>query len=638
MPVIDIRRPAKIVNGLVQQTYQFYNEETNSLEFRTQLIEDSEERSISNSIEIVQSGGSANLFIENISNQLASGKIDYTISNTYNRRSLSVYYNGLNVSSDITEVRTNGSYNSFTFKTEYASFISENDIIIISYSKGSTESESQESESSNQGSSLSKSDFSVSNLAAGASSLAYDSSSGTFSYIPPDLSGYITGISGLNISELTNDSGYITGISGLNISELTNDSGLITLTDISISTQAAGESGLSYNNSNGVLSFTPPDLSSYITGISGLNISDLTNDSGFITGISGLNISELTNDSGYITAISGLNISDLTNDSGFIDLTDISVSLQPAGISNLSYNSLSGVLAFTPPDLSSYITGISGLNISDLTNDSGYITGVSGLNISDLTNDSGYITEISGLNISDLTNDSGYITEISGLNISNLTNDSGYITGISGLNISDLTNDSGYIDLTDISVSTQPVGDSALSYNNVNGVLTFTPPDLSSFLTSSGLTENRIAFANSSGGLQDSANLTFDGSSLDLSGSLKISSGVYESFSEKSGESTHDCSNGHIFYHDGLSSNFSVNLTNLDMDIGIAANITLVIDQGSSAYKPSSISVNGGSSLTINWEGGSSPSGNSNKIDVFSFSILRNSSTYIVLGQMVSFG
>lgn len=106
--------------------------------------------------------------------------------------------------------------------------------------------------------------------------------------------GYLTTISGLNISLLNNDSNYLTSISGLNISLLTNDSG-------------------------------------YLTSISGLNISLLTNDSGYITGISGLNISDLTNDSGYITGLawseiggdqSDINISGFTNDSGFI--TDLS--------------------------------------------------------------------------------------------------------------------------------------------------------------------------------------------------------------------------------------------------------------------------------------------------------------------------
>jgi hypothetical protein len=44
--------------------------------------------------------------------------------------------------------------------------------------------------------------------------------------------------------------------------------------------------------------------------------------------------------------------------------------------------------------------------------------------------------------------------------------------------------DAGGIEYTDLSVTTNPAGTAALSYNNANGVFTYTPPDLSSYLTS----------------------------------------------------------------------------------------------------------------------------------------------------------
>lgn len=49
---------------------------------------------------------------------------------------------------------------------------------------------------------------------------------------------------------------------------------------------------------------------------------------------------------------------------------------------------------------------------------------------------------------------------------------------------SDLVNDSGFLLLTDLSVTTAAPGTASLSYNNINGVFTYTPPDLSSYLTS----------------------------------------------------------------------------------------------------------------------------------------------------------
>ena len=49
-------------------------------------------------------------------------------------------------------------------------------------------------------------------------------------------------------------------------------------------------------------------------------------------------------------------------------------------------------------------------------------------------------------------------------------------------NFSNLNDDK--VELTDLSVTTNSAGSAALSYNNTTGVFTYTPPDLSSYLTS----------------------------------------------------------------------------------------------------------------------------------------------------------
>lgn len=64
----------------------------------------------------------------------------------------------------------------------------------------------------------------------------------------------------------------------------------------------------------------------------------------------------------YLTSISGLNISQLTNDSGYITSAALSPYLTAT------------VAAATYQPIGSYLTSISGLNISQLTNDSGFIT------------------------------------------------------------------------------------------------------------------------------------------------------------------------------------------------------------------------------------------------------------------------
>ena len=60
--------------------------------------------------------------------------------------------------------------------------------------------------------------------------------------------------------------------------------------------------------------------------------------------------------------------------------------------------------------------------------------------------------------------------------------DGANITGISTSNITNYSGGGGGIALTDLSVSTASVGTAALSYNNSNGVFSYTPPDLSGFV------------------------------------------------------------------------------------------------------------------------------------------------------------
>ena len=53
-------------------------------------------------------------------------------------------------------------------------------------------------------------------------------------------------------------------------------SGGIALTDLSVTTNSVGTAALTYTNSTGVFTYTPPDLSGYLTSISGQSIEDLS--------------------------------------------------------------------------------------------------------------------------------------------------------------------------------------------------------------------------------------------------------------------------------------------------------------------------------------------------------------------------
>jgi hypothetical protein len=65
--------------------------------------------------------------------------------------------------------------------------------------------------------------------------------------------------------------------------------GGIALTDLSVSTAAAGTSAFAYNNGTGVFTFTPPDLSGYLTSIPAQSFTSLT---GKPTTISGYGITD----------------------------------------------------------------------------------------------------------------------------------------------------------------------------------------------------------------------------------------------------------------------------------------------------------------------------------------------------------
>ena len=120
---------------------------------------------------------------------------------------------------------------------------------------------------------------------------------------------------------------------------------------------------------------------------------------------------------------------------------------------------------------------------------------------------------------------------------------------------------------------------------------------------------------------------------------IKINDGVHEKFQTKAdatGVVTHDCSSGHIFYHTSADANWTANFTNLNLTAGYATAITLVIAQGGTGYYPSAVQISG-SAQTLNWQGNATPTPSTNRTDVVTFSIINNSGTYTVLGQLTGF-
>ena len=126
---------------------------------------------------------------------------------------------------------------------------------------------------------------------------------------------------------------------------------------------------------------------------------------------------------------------------------------------------------------------------------------------------------------------------------------------------------------------------------------------------------------------------------VQVAGILKIDDGVHEQFQAKAdatGVVTHDCSSGHIFYHTSPDANWTANFTNLNLSTTYATSITLIIVQGATGYYPSAVQI-AGSAQTINWQGNVNPTVSTSRTDVVTFSIINNSGTYTVLGQLTGF-
>lgn len=125
--------------------------------------------------------------------------------------------------------------------------------------------------------------------------------------------------------------------------------------------------------------------------------------------------------------------------------------------------------------------------------------------------------------------------------------------------------------------------------------------------------------------------------SLIVDGRLDVSE-IRESVSSVSistGTLTCDYNNGCIFYiasMSGVSANFTVNITNIPTDNNYAMTISIIVNQSSTGYYPSTLQI-GGNGQSIKWVNDSAPSVNANKLDVYNFTLIRISDSWVVLGS-----
>jgi len=106
------------------------------------------------------------------------------------------------------------------------------------------------------------------------------------------------------------------------------------------------------------------------------------------------------------------------------------------------------------------------------------------------------------------------------------------------------------------------------------------------------------------------------------------------------GTVAHNCLTQNIFYHNSIDGNFDVDLVNFTLDPLYGTAITIILNQGNTAYSINEVRINGTTS-TVYWIGGIIPDGNPDLQDVISLSIINKSTTatdFVVYGQQISFG
>ena len=292
------------------------------------------------------------------------------------------------------------------------------------------------------GGGLQLADLSVTTNAAGTAALAYNTGTGVFSYTPPDLSAVSTDLTAFSVGS---------------------------------NATASGGGGLAYSNSTGVFTYTPPDLSSYLTGV----------------------------------AVN--------------DLTDVSVNSPVLG-HVLKYNGASWENAAPAPTLSNIADAGYGV---DITGKAALTDGI------DIDSGGSINASLCSLDFTSCTINFGSST-ISGLqstinagvdvHLNKSTATSGQVLSWDGSDYDWVAAAQGIV-LSDISVTTNAAGTAALSYDNVTGVFSYTPPNISSFITLGSLSVGSPQTASGDGAISyNSVNGVFSYTPPDLSAHLTTSS------------------------------------------------------------------------------------------------------------------
>lgn len=492
--------------------------------------------------------------------------------------------------------------------------------------------------------------------ATGGGSLSYNNTTGVFTFRPANLSSYLTGITG---SQVTTALGYTP----------------IQLSSLSVNSAVANSqfSTLSYNPATGVFNFVPFQLAAATTAtLGGVKVdgTTITINNGVITAVGGggggggsgtvnaglasalafypsngstvddlsnvfwisgsntLNVVGTVQGTNLVGAITSLQVTDAL---GYIPTQlssfNIANGATSSFYSSLVYDQTSGTFTYSPFALAAASTTVLG-GIKVGTGLS--IDGLQKLNLSIASGSTlGGIKVGTGLAISGDGTLSSTVTAYtlptaSASVLGGIKVGTGLAIDGSGVLSSTVT---GY---TLPTATTSVLGgvkiDGTTITINGSGVISVVAPGLNANnLTGSTLASNVV-----------NSSLTTLGtlSSLTVSGLATTTqrSNVLTSISNASGTVTHDFTAGNVFYHNSPNSSWITNITNVPTTNSRQLEVLLVINQGVTGYVPSGYQIDGGAQ-SILWEAGVAPSGTANKIDIIILTLIRRSNQWIILGR-----
>jgi hypothetical protein len=413
--------------------------------------------------------------------------------------------------------------------------------------------------------------------------------------------------------------------------------GGISLTDLSVTSNAAGTAALTYNNTTGVFSYTPPDLSSYLTSYTETDTLDSVVGRGAITSTTAVIPFYYANQAAFPNATTYHGAMAHSHTDGAMYFAHGGVWNKLANNSQLA-NASNWDTAFGWGDHSTagYLTSETTTTLtSDSVNTKLVFTDETGT-----PNDVDLSWAVDDTNLARLT--SGTLDALTG--IATFTRDDATTFTV---DFSALLN----ITLADLSVTQNAAsGNGTLSYNNTTGVFSYTPPDLSGYEptitagTSAQYYRGDKTFQTLDAAAVGLGNVTNESKATMFTDptftgftTLEETTEVTSDLTGATGVVAHDLSNGAVFDHTSLAADFTANFTNVPTTASRTISVALILTQGATAYMPTAVQIDG-AAQTIQWQGGSAPTGTASGTDIVSVTLIRSSGgAWKVIGSATSY-